>query len=150
MISRHSLFESAFWQYRRRLLVALLVVLVCALGLQAVTADTTESVSQTGEGTYPGATLISVRDYGYDGRLIEVSQNGSVNWEYDPARSRVFEAEYLENGNVLVAVATKRSPDDRPEEQLDHDPDECVHNRVSGLDGGALADNETEVVRRYT
>ncbi|PSP31169.1 hypothetical protein BRC64_11095 [Halobacteriales archaeon QH_10_67_22] len=51
--------------------VALLVVLVCALGLQAVTADTTESVSRTAEGTYPGATLISVQDYRYDGGSSE-------------------------------------------------------------------------------
>jgi hypothetical protein len=112
---------------------------------QAVTADTAESVSQADE-TYPGATLISVQDYEYDGRLTEVPQDGTVNWEFNPPNSRVFDAEYLDSGNVLVAVATRESPQDCPLEQLDIRDDVCVHNRVLELDGNALEQNETRIV----
>jgi len=134
---------------RRSVLLALLLLCSTAFAGLAVTADTSESVSQTGE-TYPGATLISVQDYEYDGRLIEVTQNGTVNWEFDPPNSRVFDAEYLDNGNVLVAVATREDPQDCPPEHLTQREDECVHNRVLELDGDALEQNETRIVWRHT
>jgi hypothetical protein len=88
-----------------------------------------ESASRSGE-TYPGGTLITVQDYEYDARLIEVRRDGTVDWEFDPPNSRVFGAEYLENGNVLVAVATREDPQDCPPEQLDQRESECGHNRV--------------------
>jgi len=134
---------------RRTALLLFLLLLGAVFAGQAVTADTAESASQSGE-TYPGATLISVQDYEYDGRLIEVRQDGTVNWEFDPPNSRVFDAEYLENGNVLVAVATREEPQDCPPEQLDQREDECVHNRVLELDGDALEQNKTRIVWRHT
>lgn len=134
---------------RRELLGGLLVVLLVVLGVQAVTATTSPSVSQSG-GTSQGATLISVQDYNYGGKLIEVGQNGRVHWAFDPPQSRVFDAEYLDNGNVLVAVATKTAPENCPDAQLASDDSECVHNRVLELDGDALQQNETRIVWRYT
>ena len=79
---------------RRTALLVLLLLFGAAFAGQAVTADTAGSAIQTGE-TYPGPTLISVQDYEYGGRLIEVRQDGTVNWEFDPPNSRVFDAEYL-------------------------------------------------------
>ena len=134
---------------RRTALLVVLLLLAAVFSGQAVTADTAESASQSGE-TYLGATLISVQDYEYDGRLIEVRQDGAVNWEFDPPNSRVFDAEYLDNGNVLVAVATREVPQDCPPEQLDQREDECVHNRVLELDGDALEENNTRIMWRHT
>ncbi|WP_435182075.1 aryl-sulfate sulfotransferase [Halorussus sp. AFM4] len=129
----------------------MLVVLFVVLSVQALLADTSRSFSQSQSEVQPGATLISIQDYNYDGKLIEVGRNGSVNWEFDPPRSQVFDSEYLANGNVLVAVATKTPPENCPEAQLDQAESKCVHNRVLELDGEALQqNNETRVVWRYT
>jgi hypothetical protein len=134
---------------RKHWFLVVLLVLCALLGAQAALADTSQIASQS-EGTYPGATLISVQDYEYDGRLIEVQQNRTVNWEFDPPNSRVFDTEYLDNGNVLVAVATREDPQDCPPEQFDQREDECVHNRALELDGDTLEKNKTRIVWRHT
>jgi Arylsulfotransferase (ASST) len=115
-------------------LAGILFLLVCSLGVQAYTADTSARTRQTASGAYPGNTLISVQDYQYDGRLIEVTPNGDVAWEFDPPNSRVFDAERLKNGNILVAVTTKLEPKACPVEQLQVNSDQCIKSRVLELD----------------
>ncbi|WP_227357079.1 aryl-sulfate sulfotransferase [Haladaptatus salinisoli] len=113
---------------------AILLLLAAAFGVQAYTADTSARTSRTDTGAYPGNTLISVQDYKFDGCLVEVTPNGNVAWEYDPPNSRVFDAEQLENGNILVAVTTKLAPKNCPAEQLEVNSDQCIKSRVLELD----------------
>lgn len=136
---------------RRHVFLAIIVALSAFLLVQAGTAEQTQETvrSDTGE-KYPGATLVSVQDYKFDGRLVEVGENGSINWEYSPDNSRVFDSEYLDNGNVMVSVATKHGASDCPPQQLKHAPNACVENRVLELDGDALRNNETHVVWEYS
>ena len=132
----------------RRTRVIYLAVALLALfglfGLQAVLADSGEATASVEQGSYPGNTLISVQDYKFDGRLIEVSPEGEVVWEYEPDNSRVFDGEQLANGNVLVSVATKLPAEDCPDEQLEIGSDSCVHNRVLELN------QDKDVVWKHT
>jgi hypothetical protein len=82
----------------------------------------------------PGNTLISTQGYNDNGELIEVSPAGDIAWRFDPPDSRVFDAEVLDDGNVLVSVATLRDPAACPEWTLDAKPGQCVENRVLELD----------------
>jgi hypothetical protein len=93
----------------------------------------------------PGNTLISVQSYGEYGRVLEVTPEKEIVWEFDPPNSRVFDAEVLDNGNVLVSVATKRPPEECPAGELQVNENECVHNRVLELDYSSK-----EVVWKYT
>jgi len=140
----------------RVLALSVVVLLLTALfGLQVALADRTgpgdATVSNSGE-QYPGNTLISVQSYGddYDGKAMEVTPDGERVWVYDPPNSRVFDAEMLDNGNLLVAVATKVPPADCPSDALRVRSDECVHNRVLEIDGDTLTGDEKEVVWRHT
>ncbi|NHN46815.1 hypothetical protein G9464_04285 [Halostella sp. JP-L12] len=136
-------------------LSAVVLVLAGLFGLQAALADTdgdpSATVTSPGE-QYPGNTLISTQSYGddYDGKVMEVTPEGERLWTYDPPNSRVFDSEMLDNGNLLVSVATKVPPEDCPEEQLRVDDDECVHNRVIEIDGDTLDDGEKEVVWNHS
>lgn len=68
------------------------------------------------------------------GRLVEVDENGEVVWEFAPPNSRVFDAEQLENGNILVAVVTQLDSEECPLAHLLLVTDRCVQNRVLELD----------------
>jgi hypothetical protein len=81
---------------------------------------------------------------------MEVTPDGERVWEYAPANSRVFDSEMLDNGNLLVAVATRVRPENCPDDQLDIRTRECVHNRVLEIDGDTLAGDDEEIVWRYT
>ncbi|WP_440010237.1 aryl-sulfate sulfotransferase [Halomicrococcus sp. SG-WS-1] len=120
---------------RVRYLAAAFVVLAAVLGIQAVTADQEVKAETVAEGPYEGHTLISVQSYKLNGRLIEVNTStNDVVWEYDPPNSRVFDAEQLENGNVLVAVTTKLPPSKCPEEHLQVASKQCIQAKVLELD----------------
>src|SRR6056297_542126 len=96
--------------------VALLLGLV--LGAQGLAANQGVSATSAAEGPYEGHTLISVQSYGLDGKLLEVDEQNEVVWKFDPPKSRVFDAEQLDNGNFLVAVTTKLPPGECPAEHL--------------------------------
>jgi outer membrane protein assembly factor BamB len=119
---------------RMRYLAWAILLLGIALSAQGLAANETASGNSVAEGAYPGHTLISVQSYGLDGRLVEVDENGEVVWEFAPPNSRVFDAEQLENGNVLVAVATKHESEACPPEHLLVATDQCVQNRILELD----------------
>jgi hypothetical protein len=131
---------------RRRIAVLGICVAVLAgtLGLQAAFAggsalagtagDTTPATIERERGPTPGNTLISAQSYEYNGRLIEVTPEGRVVWEYAPPDSRVFDAEVLDNETLLVSVATYLPAAQCPERALDVDTDECVYNQVQEID----------------
>ena len=135
----------------RRLLVFGIVFLVCGslLGVQGITADAGTSARAAGDGPYPGNTLISVQTYrSNEGRLIEVSPDGEVVWEFAPPNSRVFDGEELANGNMLVAYTTRLPPEECPERFLRYEDSHCIRNQVVELDGDSLQGSQ-EVVWRY-
>src|SRR6056297_585883 len=120
---------------RVRYLTVALVALAAVLGFQAVTADQGVDAKTIAEGPYEGNTLISVQSYKTRGRLIEVNTTtNDVVWEYDPPDSRVFDAEQLANGNVLVAVTTKLPPAQCPDQHLQVASDQCIEAKVLELD----------------
>jgi hypothetical protein len=138
--------------HRRRrvyLLLGLVVLSGVVLGARAATIEDAGARTLGTDEAYPGNTLISVQSYDLEGRLIEVTPDGEVVWEWAPPASRVFDAEELENGNVLVSVAEQVDAADCPDEHLAYVGDACVRNRVVELDGDTLADGDPEVVWEY-
>jgi hypothetical protein len=141
---------------RRRRITVLTVVFCCCLaflGVQALMNDSAGSVRATEGETYPGNTLISVQGYGErspgeSGRLIEVTPEGEVVWEFAPPNSRVFEADVLDNGNVLVAVGTRVPAAECPDEHLQREDDHCIRNRAIELDGDSL-ESQPQIVWEY-
>jgi hypothetical protein len=131
---------------RVRYLTVALVALAAVLGFQAVTADQGVDAKTIADGPYEGNTLISVQSYKTRGRLVEVNTTtNDVVWEYDPPDSRVFDAEQLANGNVLVAVTTKLPPAQCPDQHLQVASDQCIEAKVLELDHPGK-----EVVWEYT
>jgi hypothetical protein len=119
---------------RLRYLALTFVVFSAFLGYQAVTADQSVHAETVDDGPYPGNTLISIQSYGLNGKLIEVNEKNEVVWEYDPPNSRVFDAEQIENGNILVGVTTKLPPEKCPAEQLQVNSKQCIQAKVLELD----------------
>ena len=126
------------WQRGGRIALPTAVVLILAgsLGMQAALAGVSDqrTAGTTTDRPAPGNTLISTQGYNDNGELIEVSPAGDIAWRFDPPDSRVFDAEVLDDGNVLVSVATLRDPAACPEWTLDAKPGQCVENRVLELD----------------
>lgn len=126
---------------RIRVLTATLVVLVAALGVQAVTSDLDGTgVHLNTDDAYPGNTLITVQSYEWfhenNGKAFIVDQDGTILWEYDPPNTRVFDAEELDDGSLLLTTARFVPNGDCPPEFRDTDPnpDHCVENRVVEID----------------
>jgi outer membrane protein assembly factor BamB len=126
----------------RRLLVPA-VVLCLAVALlvgQAATATPPTQAPEGGEGAYPGETLVAVQAYGWfdqdNGSVFTVAQNGTKTWEYDPPHAYVFDAEALDNGNVMVAFGQTplaenvRCPDEYYSGQRPAGQNGCIYNRV--------------------
>ncbi|WP_323677478.1 aryl-sulfate sulfotransferase [Halorubellus sp. PRR65] len=140
--------------------VAIVLVLALALGFQAVTADgvatsTTEDGRWTatppetgaagttngssGTASTPNRTgvLVTVQSYGgfgeNNGRAVVV-EDGDVVWSFAPEDSRVFDAEMLDDGNVLVSYATQLPASECPERTLEHESEQCVRNNVVEVD----------------
>ena len=141
---------------RRAYLAAAVLVLALALGVQAVLGGALGALAgddgvsaaadeSGGDGPTPGNTLISSQSYRNKGKLLEVSPDGEVVWEYAPEDSRIFDAEVLDNGDILVAVATRLPAEECPARELDVEPGTCVYNRIERLDYGSK-----EVVWEYT
>jgi outer membrane protein assembly factor BamB len=132
-------------QSRRRVRVAALVALLAAALLvgQAVTAAP-PSTTPPGEGEaaqpYPGNTLISVQAYGwfdkFNGSAFIVNPEGEKVWEYKPPDAAVFDAEELENGNILVSFGQNVPAAECPAEYRGEGRfgDHCVKNRVVEVD----------------
>jgi hypothetical protein len=156
---------------RVRVYAAIALVLVLALGFQAVTADGLASATDddgrwtaaspgdvttvgggdstsSNEGGDAGTVetrnrtgvLVTVQSYGgfgnNNGRAVIV-RDGTVVWSFAPEDSRVFDAEMLANGNVLVSYATHLPASECPERTLEYKPDRCVRNNVVELDYGS-------------
>ena len=119
---------------RMRYLGWFALLFAVAFGAQGLAASGAVAGEASGSGAYPGNTLISVQSYGLNGRLVEVDPAGEVVWEFDPPNARVFDAERLDNGNVLVAVTTKLDPAACPNDQLAVEPSHCIESRVLELD----------------
>ena len=107
------------------------------------TATTNDSSPDDGEESDEVAArnrsgvLVSVQSYGgfgqNNGRAVLV-RDGDVVWSFAPEDSRVFDAELLDNGNVLVSYATHLPAGECPDEQLEYKRDRCVRNNVVELD----------------
>ena len=105
------------------------------------TTNDSDGAADTGTGGVPtrnrSGVLVSVQSYGgfgeNNGRAVLV-RDGDVVWSFAPEDSRVFDAEMLENGNVLVSYATHLPASECPEEHLEYKPDRCVRNNVVELD----------------
>ncbi len=134
---------------RRRVALAVVVVLsVALLGLQAATAGGTVGPEgpTADPGSHPapadgerGRTLISVQSFGgfgNNGRAMIVDADNNVVWQFDPPDTRVFDAEVVDGGNILVSTAKKVPAADCPAEHLERDrfDDHCVRNRVLELE----------------
>ncbi|MFC7082259.1 aryl-sulfate sulfotransferase [Halorussus caseinilyticus] len=110
------------------------LLLALAFGAQGLAANEGVTATSDAGGPYEGHTLVSVQSYGLDGKLLELNEDNEVVWKFDPPKSRVFDAEQLENGNFLVAVTTKLSPEKCPDDQLVVASDQCIEARVVELD----------------
>lgn len=121
--------------------VVFLSVLTCVLAalfvaqMAIVSYGTSANVSATqSEKPTPGNTLISIQSYGNYGSILEVTPEGETVWEFTPPNSRVFDAEVLDNGNILAAIATKRTAANCPDRELQINEKTCVQNRVVEID----------------
>ncbi|UWG49805.1 Arylsulfotransferase family protein [Halalkaliarchaeum sp. AArc-CO] len=145
---------------RTRVLVVggAVLLLVVALGVQAVAIDRGTVVEQDAEAgePYPGNTLVGVHSWDNDGRLVEITPDGEIAWEYAIDDSRFFGIDPLregeaapgiepqEDGNVVLFALGEVIPAENcDEEHLSYeatfshglDPHEhCVKNRVILMD----------------
>jgi len=103
----------------------------------ATSAETTVGDGEVGTDRNRSGVLVTVQSYGgfgqNNGRAVIV-ENGEEVWSFAPEDSRVFDAELLDNGNVLVSYATKLPASACPERTLEYRPEECVRNNVVELD----------------
>lgn len=123
-------------QRRRVALVMGAVVLLCAsLGVQATVIDR-ETIVEGGEESYPGNTLVGVQSWHGEGKIVEITPDGTVAWEWSHEDARVFGVEQVDRGTVLAAFAVRTPADECKEEFLDYEKqdDHCVHNRVVEID----------------
>ncbi|SEV98851.1 aryl-sulfate sulfotransferase [Natrinema salifodinae] len=122
-----------------------ITLLVGSLVVQAAVIDRSVEVVN-GDGSHPGNTLVGVHSYNDDGRVVELTPDGEVAWEWSVPNSRVFGVEQLDEETVLAAVAVRTPAEDCPEEHLEYEETDhqCVHNRVVEIDK-----NSTEVVWEY-
>jgi hypothetical protein len=129
-------------------LAAAVLALALALSVQAILGGafgalagderaSTAAASEGEEGPTPGNTLISSQSYHNSGKLIEVTPEGEVVWEYAPEGSRIFDAEVLDNGDILVAVATRLPAEECPDRELVVEPGACVYNRIERIEYGS-------------
>jgi hypothetical protein len=122
---------------RVRALLALLAVFALLFAFQAVTADRSEGGVTQSDDTVTNNTLITVQNYGgfggTNGGAVIVSPEGETVWEFKPD-ARVFDAEVLDNGNVLVSMATEHDDLDCPDEHTEIYRSTCVENRVVEVD----------------
>ncbi|WP_435195859.1 aryl-sulfate sulfotransferase [Natronomonas sp. EA1] len=121
---------------RVRVLAAVVLLTSALLAGTALTHDPAPPTPENAAEAYPGHTLITLQAEGWfgndNGYAAIVSPEGELVWKWGPADSRIFDAEYLENGNVLASVATVLPAAECPDEF--DDEGECVHNRVVEVD----------------
>ena len=116
------------------ILVGVLATLfVAQTAIMAYATSASESTNQSEKPT-PGNTLISTQSYGNYGSILEVTPEGKTVWKFTPPNSRVFDAEVLDNGNILAAVATKRAAANCPTKDLQINEKMCVQNRIVEID----------------
>lgn len=135
---------------RRRRVAALLVVLAAAtlvVGAQAVTADRSIRVVTDENGSYDGATLLSVQPMGGEGEVRVLAPDGTEQWRWTADGAQVSDAERLSGGGVLVALSAPVTgaacpPDVRT-------GDRCLRNRVVELGADSL-DTSPQVVWTHT
>lgn len=112
-----------------------IVLLATSLGVQAIVIDR-GTVVRGGEGAYPGNTLVGVQSWSGDGKIVEITPEGPVAWEWSRENARVFGVEQLDEKTVLAAVSVRTPADECDEEYLEYErhDDHCVHNRVVEID----------------
>ncbi|MFW5918282.1 MAG: arylsulfotransferase family protein [Haloferacaceae archaeon] len=138
---------------RRRRITILVAVLLLSAGVLAGSAISAEEATPrehvTAEGPYPGPTLITVQAYGgfggHNGEAFIVNADGERLWEYQPDDAAVFDAEYLENGTVMLSYGQKVPDEECPSEWRDTPEDHCIENHVREIDP-----ETDEVVWEYT
>ncbi|MFC4544122.1 aryl-sulfate sulfotransferase [Halosolutus amylolyticus] len=115
--------------------VGVIVLLIASLGIQAIAIDRSPNVVDEGD-RYPGNTLVGVHSFSSEGRIVELSPDGEVVWEWSVPDSRVFGVERLDERTVLAAVAVRIPDDDCDAEYLEYEEEDehCVHNRVVEID----------------
>lgn len=112
-----------------------ILLLAASLGVQAVTIDRGTTVERE-DGVYPGNTLVGVHSWNNEGRIVEITPDGNVTWEWSVPDARVFAVEQLDEETVLAAVAVKtpiEECDGEFQEYEEYD-DHCVTNRVVEID----------------
>lgn len=114
---------------------AVVVLLAASLGVQASVVDREPTVVNESE-RYPGNTLVGVHSYDDNGRVVELTPDGEVAWEWSVPDSRVFAVKQLDEETVLAAVAVKTPAEACAEEHLEVEEkdDHCVNNRVVEID----------------
>ena len=120
--------------------VVLLLSVALLVGQAATASPPAPEAPQGGEGAYPGETLVAVQAYGWfdqdNGSVFTIDRNGTKTWEYDPPHAWVFDAEALDNGNVLVAFGQNpkaegvRCPDEYYNGERPAGQNGCIYNRV--------------------
>lgn len=117
------------------LVTVAIVLLAASLGVQAVVIDRGTTVEREA-GTYPGNTLVGVHSWNNVGRVVEITPDGNVTWEWSVQDSRVFAVEQLDEETVLAAVAVKTPAEECDGEYLEFEEydDHCVTNRVVEID----------------
>ena len=125
---------------RLRILLALVLLAGSVFGGRAVMADPADRSDLMTDGAPTRNTLITVQSYQWfdhnNGQAFIVTPTGERVWTFDPPDSRVFDAEILTDGHVLVSMATYVPAAECPPafQNTDRGADHCVHNRVVEVD----------------
>lgn len=118
----------------------LAVVFLLSLSALVGLAVTDDSVDVEDGEPYPGETLITVQAYGWfgnhNGEVFTVDETGKRTWGYQPDDAAVFDAEMLDNGNVMVSYGQHVPNADCPEKWQDTEfnGDHCIRNVVEEVD----------------
>jgi hypothetical protein len=135
---------------RRRRVAALLVVLAAAtlvVGAQAVTADRSVRVVTAENGSFDGATLLSIQPMGGEGEIRVLAPDGTEQWRWGADGAQVTDAEQLPGGGVLVALSAQVTGAACP--PAVRTGDRCLRNRVVELGADSL-DASPQVVWTHT
>lgn len=119
--------------------LAVVVLLSSGLLVGMALSDPGSPITSENEtDAYPGHTLVTLQAQGWFGKdngyMAVVAPNRSVVWSWRVPNSRVFDAEHLENGNILASVAVVVPNAECPDEYRSPNSDDCVHNRVVEVD----------------
>ncbi|MCT9095417.1 aryl-sulfate sulfotransferase [Haloarchaeobius sp. HME9146] len=127
----------------RARLFALLALVCLATALAGYATAPAEPRLTVAEERPQHNTLIGLQGYADEGRVIEVSPDGEVVWEYD-GPGDIFDVEAVNASTVQVATADTVPDSDCPEPYASDETDGCVRNALQLVDR-----DTTDVVWEY-